>query len=75
MLTLSQECISSRAKSSIGLPTTSLSILPGEPANFVIFEKHEDEWRTKKSIQEIVYDGSGGRITVKNGRLTTPRRR
>ncbi|KAF2096959.1 cytosine deaminase protein-like protein [Rhizodiscina lignyota] len=69
------DCVSSRAKSAIGLPQTSLNILPGEPANFVILGKHDDSWRTKKSIAEIVYDGGGGRMTIKDGRLTTPRGR
>ncbi|KAJ9667635.1 hypothetical protein H2201_002170 [Coniosporium apollinis] len=63
------ECVSSRAKHMLGLAHSSLDLLPGEPADFVLFERQEVAWRTKKSIAEVVYDPPSRRRTIKGGRL------
>lgn len=65
--------MSTRAKSAIGLPSpiTSCDINPGEPADFVIFGGSEVDWTTRKSIAELIYDAGGGRMAIKEGRLTS----
>jgi hypothetical protein len=65
-----QECVSSRAKQSIGCFHTSLDLQPGEPADFVLFEKAYSKLRSRKSISEVIYDPSPGRITIRNGVVT-----
>lgn len=64
-----QECVSSRAKTVIGCEATSLDLIVGEPADFVIFDKVDAGWRNRKSIQEVVYDAGHSRQTVRRGRL------
>jgi cytosine/adenosine deaminase-related metal-dependent hydrolase len=64
-----QECVSSRAKAAIGLKAASLNIKVGDPADFVLFGKEDTEWRTRRSITQVVYDAGDGRMTIYNGRL------
>ncbi|KAF2458683.1 cytosine deaminase protein-like protein [Lineolata rhizophorae] len=63
------ECVSSRAKSSIGLECSSFDLNVGEPADFVIFEKNRTSWRTRMTIPEVVYDAGSGRQTIRGGLL------
>jgi len=68
------ECVSSRARSAIGLQEgLSLDVKVGEPANLIIMAKDEEcEWRTRKSITELVYDPIGvSRTTLLRGQVTT----
>ena len=68
------ECISSRARSAIGLQEgLSLDVKVREPANLIIMAKDEEcEWRTRKSISELVYDPIGvSRTTLLRGQVTT----
>ncbi|KAF2415791.1 cytosine deaminase protein-like protein [Tothia fuscella] len=64
------DCVSSRAKQVVGLPSSSLDLKVGEPADFVLFEKAFSKLRTRKSIAEVVYDPIPGRITIRNGKVT-----
>lgn len=65
-----KECVSSRAKEVIGLPTVSLDLVPGETADLVLFDKSFSKLRSRKSIPEVVYDPIPGRLTIRNGRIT-----
>lgn len=49
-----QETVSSRAKSAIGCEPTTLNLKPGEPADFVLFDRIDSGWRSRKSIPEVV---------------------
>ncbi|KAF2690258.1 cytosine deaminase protein-like protein [Lentithecium fluviatile CBS 122367] len=65
------ESVSSRAKAAIGCESTSLSLLVGEPADFVLFNRVDVGWRCRKSIVEVVYDaGLSSRQTIRRGRVT-----
>jgi len=62
VLTIVQECISSRAKAAIGVQELSDSPIDvGKSGNMILFgpEKHVAmrSFREKKSIAELVYDG------------------
>jgi cytosine/adenosine deaminase-related metal-dependent hydrolase len=70
LLTDLQETISSRAKAAIGCSSTSLGLAPGEPADFVLFDRMDAGWRCRKSIAEVVYDPPVSRQTIFRGRLT-----
>ncbi|KAL2352698.1 cytosine deaminase protein-like protein [Cryomyces antarcticus] len=64
------ECVSSRAKDAVGFENTTLDLNIGEPADFVIFGREQVEWRTRRSVMNIVYDaGHSRRQTVKRGML------
>ena len=77
------ECVSTRARTAIGLDSTqeaddrspmSLSILRGDEASVVLFGGGEAvDWRSRKSISEVVYlyDGGRNRTTYLKGALTT----
>jgi len=47
------------------------TVLPGQPADLLLFGKDDIEWRTRKSISEAVYlyDGANNRICLKGGVL------
>jgi hypothetical protein len=62
--------VSSRAKDAIGLPSSSLDLKIGEPADFVLFEKAFSKLRSRKSIPEVVYDPIPGRVAIRNGKIT-----
>lgn len=64
-----QETVSSRAKSAIGCESTSLVLKPGQPADFVLFDKMDSGWHCRKSVVEVVYDAGCTRQTVFRGRL------
>jgi cytosine/adenosine deaminase-related metal-dependent hydrolase len=68
-LTVLEECVSSRAKASIGVGEAAPELVPGALADFVIFPQLG--WRTRKSIAEAVYDPGFGRQTIFKGRLVT----
>jgi dihydroorotase-like cyclic amidohydrolase len=68
-LTQLQEAVSSRAKAVIGRDSTYLSLAPGQPADFVLFDTLESGWRHRKSIVEVVYDAGSTRKTVFQGKL------
>jgi dihydroorotase-like cyclic amidohydrolase len=46
-----------------------LSLAPGEPADFVLFDTLESGWRCRKSIVEVVYDAGSTRQTILRGNL------
>jgi cytosine/adenosine deaminase-related metal-dependent hydrolase len=68
-LTHMQETVSSRAKAAIGCDPTHMSLAPGQPADFVLFDTLESGWRCRKSIVEVVYDAGSTRKTVFRGNL------
>ncbi|KAF1946045.1 cytosine deaminase protein-like protein [Clathrospora elynae] len=65
-----QETVSSRAKAAIGCESTSLGLVPEQPADFVLFDNIESGWRCRKSVVEVVYDAGYRRQTVYRGRPT-----
>jgi hypothetical protein len=65
-----QETVSARAKAAIGCNSTSLALEPGQPADFVLFDRMDDGWHCRKSMVEVVYDAGHSRQTVFKGRLT-----
>jgi hypothetical protein len=64
-----QQAVSSRAKSAIGCASTSLALVVGEPADFVLFDRMDAGWRCRKSIVEVVYDAGNSRQTIFRGRV------
>jgi dihydroorotase-like cyclic amidohydrolase len=64
-----QDTVSSRAKAIIGRNPTHLSLAPGEPADFILFDTLESGWRCRKSIVEVVYDAGSTRQTIFRGNL------
>lgn len=68
-----QETVSTRAKAAIGCETTDLILKPGQPADFLMFDRIESGWRSRKSIAEVVYDAGDTRRTIYRGRLTASR--
>ena len=68
MLTM-QETVSTRAKTAIGCDSTSLALEPGQPADFVLFDRMDSGWHCRKSVVEVVYDAGNARQTVFRGRL------
>ena len=64
-----QETVSARAKAAIGCDSTSLALEPGQPADFVLFDRMDGGWRCRKSVVEVVYDAGHSRQTVFRGRL------
>ncbi|EMD93482.1 hypothetical protein COCC4DRAFT_164671 [Bipolaris maydis ATCC 48331] len=64
------ETVSTRAKTSIGCEATDLTLQPGQPADFLMFDRMENGWHYRKSIAEVVYDAGHARQTVYRGRLT-----
>jgi cytosine/adenosine deaminase-related metal-dependent hydrolase len=65
-----QEAVSSRAKAAIGHKVTSLNLKPGQPADFVLFDRMNSSWRCRKSVHEVVYDAGRTRRTIYRGRIT-----
>ncbi|KAL6708944.1 hypothetical protein ACN47E_002071 [Coniothyrium glycines] len=65
------ETVSSRAKAVIGCEYTSLRLEPGQPADFVLFDRLESGWRCRKSIHEVVYDAGSVRRTIFRGQITS----
>lgn len=68
------ECVSSRARNAIGLyGGSTLDLKVGEAADLIVLNKDEEcDWRTRKSIAELVYDPNGvTRITLLQGQVTT----
>ncbi|KAH0417916.1 Metallo-dependent hydrolase, partial [Aureobasidium melanogenum] len=72
------ECISTRARSAIGLSAKAdsnsanmLSLKPGKAADMLLFSKHDPDWTTRRSVSEAVYlyDGAGTRTVFKGGVL------
>jgi dihydroorotase-like cyclic amidohydrolase len=68
-----QETVSTRAKAAIGCDSTSLALEPGQPADFVLFDRMDSGWHCRKSVVEVVYDAGHTRQTVFKGRLITCR--
>jgi dihydroorotase-like cyclic amidohydrolase len=64
-----QETVSSRAKSVIGREPGQLSLAPGQPADFVLFDTMDSGWRCRRSIVQVVYDAGPTRQTVFRGNL------
>ncbi|EUC45061.1 hypothetical protein COCMIDRAFT_26734 [Bipolaris oryzae ATCC 44560] len=64
------ETVSTRAKTAIGYEATDLTLQPGQPADFLMFDRMESGWHYRKSIAEVVYDAGHTRQTVYRGRLT-----
>ena len=67
-----QETVSSRAKDAIGCEATTMSLNPGQSADFVLFDRMDCGWRCRKSIAEVVYDAGTARQTIFHGRITSP---
>ena len=73
------ECVSTRARTAIGLSPRKrfeLDIKVGDDADFVLLGTHQDpndQWRTRKTVSEAVYlyDHGMGRRALRNGKLTT----
>ncbi|KAH6863318.1 cytosine deaminase protein-like protein [Alternaria alternata] len=63
------ETVSARAKAAIGCDSTSLALEPGQPADFVLFDRMDGGWHCRKSVVEVVYDAGHSRQTVFRGRL------
>ncbi|KAL5115895.1 hypothetical protein ACEQ8H_006211 [Pleosporales sp. CAS-2024a] len=63
------ETVSERAKTVIGHEPTLLHLVPGQPADLVLFDTLESSWRCRKSIVEVVYDAGSTRQTIFQGRL------
>lgn len=61
-----QQCISTRAKVTIGLGgTVNLELKQGDPAHLVLFgSKSSKGFRTRKTVQEVVYDAGRDRAVV-----------
>ncbi|KAI9680417.1 MAG: hypothetical protein M1822_007175 [Bathelium mastoideum] len=72
MLMKWQECVSQRAKRAMGYkePNT-FDFQKGEPADFVLFGTATDDWKSHKSIPDVVYDPVHVRRTIKDGLLTS----
>jgi dihydroorotase-like cyclic amidohydrolase len=64
-----QETVSTRAKAAIGCDATSLALKPGQPADFVLFDRMDSGWHCRKSVVEVVYDAGHTRQTIFRGRL------
>lgn len=64
-----QETVSTRAKTAIGCEATDLTLQPGQPADFLMFDRTDSGWQYRKSIAEVVYDAGNTRRTVYRGRL------
>ncbi|KAF5853160.1 hypothetical protein GGP41_001717 [Bipolaris sorokiniana] len=64
------ETVSTRAKTAIGCEATDLTLQPGQPADFLMFDRMENGWHYRKSIADVVYDAGHARQTVYRGRLT-----
>lgn len=64
-----QETVSARAKAAIGCDSTSLALEPGQPADFVLFDRMDGGWHCRKSVVEVVYDAGHSRQTIFRGRL------
>ncbi|CAO2655840.1 Nn.00g046430.m01.CDS01 [Neocucurbitaria sp. VM-36] len=64
------EAVSSRAKTAIGCKATSLGLTPGQPADFVLFDRMDSGWRCRKSVVEAVYDAGLERQTIFQGRFS-----
>lgn len=65
-----QETVSNRAKAAIGYEPTELTLKPGQPADFVMFDRMDSGWHCRKSVVEVVYDAGYSRQTIHKGRLT-----
>ncbi|KAI9801502.1 MAG: hypothetical protein M1833_002734 [Piccolia ochrophora] len=71
------ECVSTRAKEVIGVEDdTSLGLRVGRRADFVLFGRkvedgEEEDWKTRRSISEIVRDAGSARTTVKGGQIVS----
>jgi cytosine/adenosine deaminase-related metal-dependent hydrolase len=72
------ECVSTRAKSAIGLakqsntgPLNSLTISSNISTDMVLFRYEDTEWRTRRTIPEAVYlyDGTAKRSVIRGGLL------
>ncbi|XP_014557662.1 hypothetical protein COCVIDRAFT_96575 [Bipolaris victoriae FI3] len=63
------ETVSTRAKTAIGCEATDLTLQPGQPADFLMFDRTDSGWQYRKSIAEVVYDAGNTRRTVYRGRL------
>ncbi|CAG5140684.1 uncharacterized protein ALTATR162_LOCUS763 [Alternaria atra] len=63
------ETVSTRAKAAIGCDSTSLALEPGQPADFVMFDRMDSGWHCRKSVVEVVYDAGHTRQTIFKGRL------
>lgn len=78
-LIVPQECISTRAKAAIGYRTANLELKDGDPTDLVLFGKEsgdtDTDVRKRKTIQEVVYDASPNRLTIKSGVVLSRRRR
>jgi hypothetical protein len=53
----------------MGHSQTSLTLKPGQPADFVLFDRVDSGWYCRKSVAEVVYDPGHTRLTVYRGRL------
>ncbi|KAJ8071072.1 hypothetical protein OCU04_001417 [Sclerotinia nivalis] len=64
------ECVSTRARAAIGLDIMrNLGMEMGSPASFVIFGTNGPQnFRARKSIQELVYDAGVERTTIFEGK-------
>lgn len=71
LLTLDQECVSTRAMTAIGYRTPSTDLKEGDVIDLVVYGKpQEDEprnYRRRRTVQEVVYDAGLDRILIKGG--------
>ncbi|TVY75590.1 Cytosine deaminase [Lachnellula suecica] len=63
------ECVSSRAKTAIGV--RSFPLEEGSPGDFVVFHTGNESFRSRKSVQELLYDPPHDRTTIFNGRVVS----
>lgn len=71
LLTLDQECVSTRAVAAIGCRTSSMDLQEDTETNLVVYGIMQDDeprgYRRRRTLQEIVYDAGTDRILVKDG--------
>ncbi|KAH6670080.1 hypothetical protein B0J14DRAFT_597823 [Halenospora varia] len=71
------ECVSTRAKSAIGIwpKSSDLAIGEGSTADFVVFGNESasstSTFRSRKTVQDIIYDAGQGRTTVYQGKIVS----
>jgi hypothetical protein len=70
------QCVSSRAKLAIGLSpkmSCGLEIQVGDRADFVLFgsQRESKSFRSRKTIQELVYDAGNDRVTIFHGNVVS----
>jgi len=65
------ECVSTRAKKAIGLPSGNLELRVGDEADLLLIGTCEKPRLERKSVSEVVYDPGRARQTIRHGLLST----